>query len=261
MIISIISNKIKYVFLSIIAFSFLISCTPQKKMIYLQGTKSTDSVNNIYSNTFVYKIKPRDILYIKIYSLDEKISNLFNIEEKSMNYGLDYGAYLNNYSVNDSGFIDLPIIKKLKVEGLTIEESKDTIQKNLEKYIKDVTVVVKLISFRISMLGEVRKPGTYTIYNTRLNILEALSLAGDLTEYGNRKNIMIIRQNEGNKIYKIDLTNVSLLYSDKFNLLPNDIIYVESLKTKMYGWATFPFATVFSAITTVILIISYIKVK
>ena len=137
---------------------------------------------------------------------------------------------------------------------LTTFEVKNIITDRLKEYYKEVTAIVKLISFRVTVLGEVRQPGIKQIYNEKLTVLEAIALAGDLTEFGNRETVKIIRiVNDKPSIYLMDLTKKELLNNDLYYLLPNDVIYIEPLPTKQFGFAnvssTFQF--VFSALTAV----------
>ena len=236
----------------------LFSCTPQKRLRYLQdknNSKDTIAQNRVLT---AYKIRPKDNLYIRIISIDEKSYSFFN-GESSANVVYEQSAYLNGYDVNDSGYVTIPVIGKVQVGGLTVYQIKDTIQKSVDQYLKGATIIVKLTNFKITVLGEVNRPGTFKTYDNSINVLEAIGLAGDLSVYGNRQKIMIIRQNENNKVYFVDITDRKIIYSNGFYLLPNDIIYVDALKAKAYGFNAFPFATLFSSITTLILLYKFLN--
>jgi polysaccharide export outer membrane protein len=243
---------------SIIIIIGLFSCTPQKRLRYLQDKNS--SKDSIVQNRVInaYKVRPKDNLYIRVLSVDEKTYGFFN-GESSTAIAYDQTAYLTSYDINDSGYITIPVIGKVQVSGLTVYQIKDTLQKSVDQYLKDATVIVKLTNFKITVLGEVNHPGTFRVYDNSINVLEAIGLAGDLNTYGNRQKIMIIRQNENNKVYFIDITDRKIIYSSGFYLLPNDIIYVDALKAKAYGFNVFPFATLLSGITTLILLFNYLK--
>jgi polysaccharide biosynthesis/export protein len=243
----------------IVIFIGLCSCTPQKRLRYLQDkNNSKDSIaqNRVLN---VYKVRPKDNLYIKIISMDEKAYSFFNGESGTSNLG-ENAAFLNSYDVNDSGFVFIPVIGKIHVSGLSVNQIKDTIQRSIDQYLKGATIIVKLTNFKITVLGEVNHPGTFKAYDNSLNLLEAIGLAGDLTIYGNRQKIMIIRQDENNKVYFVDITDRKIIYSKEFYLLPNDIIYVDALKAKAYGFNVFPFATIVASITTLILLFNYFKI-
>jgi polysaccharide export outer membrane protein len=171
----------------------------------------------------------------------------------------DLSAYLNSFDVDDSGFVNLPLMGKILVKDLGISECQKAIQEKVNLYLKNALVIVKLLNFNITVLGEVTKPGTYKVYNNQVTILEALGLAGDLTMYGNRKQILLIRQNNPENTITIDLTDKKLLNSDYFYLQPNDVLYIKPNRSKLFGTNPFPFATVLSSITTLILVLNYLS--
>lgn len=239
------------------------SCVPQKKIKYFQqeadAITKTEFVNPRKIN---YTIQPGDNLYIKISSINERANSIFNVGSQiSQQYmNSEIGVYLNSYTVDNNGFIDFPLIGKLLIKNLTIEETINKVQKKLSEYIKESIVIVKLVNFNITMLGEIRRPGEYKIYQDEINIFEALALAGDLSDFADRKNIVLVRQTKtGSEIHRLDLTNSNILESDYFYLVPNDIIYVEPLKGKQFTFANFPYAVIFSAISTTLLLINFFK--
>ena len=251
---------IKISHISIISFIVLafVSCTAPKNYIYLQDKGNTKDSTNKTSNSSVYKIKPKDILYIKTISVDQSTTTSLNSNEQANSITSEIGAYMSSYDVSDSGFVNLPMLGKINVNGLSVDEAQKAIQQKVNFYLKNALVVVKLLSFNITVLGEVMKPGTFPIYKTKINILEAMALAGDLTINGNRTQIKLIKQSEPNNIINIDITNKNLLQSDYYYLSPGDIIYVKPNRSKFFGTNPFPFATVVSSITTLILILNYI---
>ena len=240
------------------------SCIPQKKLRYLQQQEES-KIDTTKANEIdkTYILKPKDELYIKVKSVDPKTYSFFNGENtrySSNNYSSMLGLYLNSYTISDSGYIQMPVAGKINVAGLNLESARFKIEDVMKKYLNDVSVIVKLSAFRITMIGEVRRPGRYAPYVSQLNILEALALAGDMTAYGNRTRIMIIREENGKEnIHFINLQDVNLLQTQEFNLLPNDIVYVESLNAKTWGFERFPYALILSTITTFILIMTYIR--
>jgi polysaccharide export outer membrane protein len=237
----------------------LVSCTPQKNIVYLQDKGDKTNSENVKKNTFEYIIKPKDQLYIKTVPLNEPSATLLYSNDQSNAASSEMSAYLNGYNVSDSGFVDLPLIGKVFVDGLTITECQKIIQEKVNIYLKNTLVIVKLLNYNITVLGEVNNPGTFHVYKNQINILEVLGLAGDLTIFGNRKQIVLVRQNEGNKMIDIDITDKKLLYSDYFYLQPNDILYIKPTRSKIFGTNPFPFATVLSSITTLILLINYLS--
>jgi polysaccharide export outer membrane protein len=151
-------------------------------------------------------------------------------------------------------------VGKVQVKDLTVAEVKDLLQSKVTEYVTETMVVVKLVNFNITVLGEVNRPGELKIYQDEINIFEALSMAGDLTDYANRNKIALIRQTPtGSKVIYIDLTKANIIASEFYYLMPNDILYASPLGIKQWGFATFPYAIVFGAISTALLLINYFK--
>ncbi len=260
-------NRFTTSYFSFIAFIVLIatlsSCVSQKKTIYLKNKSSLSSGNTTYENDLsVYKIEPGDFLYINVTSLNPTNMTSLDANEKA-EYQLqsEMGIYLKSYQVNDSGYINFPVIGKIKVLGLSIDQTREKLQHIIDDYYQLASVSVKLVNFKISVLGEVNRPGTYTVYQDRLNIFQAISLVGDLTNYGNRRNVNIIRKTStgGTEILKVNLLNDSLLELPGFYLQPEDIVYVEPMKSKSFAFTAFPYAIVLSTITTTLLILNFFK--
>jgi polysaccharide export outer membrane protein len=197
--------------------------------------------DSVYAKKIIpYKLQVTDNLYIKVTSpLSKSTQDLFNTESSATSstmYGNQGGSlYIIGYLVNHEGFISLPVLGKIHVAGLTVEEVKNKIQSEITKMSSDAQVEVKLLSFKVSLLGEVRSPGLYTIFNDRATLLEALAMSGDITYNGNRKKILILRSfSTGTQTIEVDLTKRSLLESEKYFLQPNDIVYVEPYRTTAF---------------------------
>lgn len=240
----------------------LSSCTSNKRLTYLRESSNNEEFKTS-ANNFIYKIQPKDILYIQINSLNKEVSELFNVNGFSnvASYN-DQFLYLHSFSVNDSGFVSLPILGQIKVIDLTIDEAHIEIQNKINEYLKDATVIVKLISYRISILGEVKAPGHYILYQNNINIFEALSKAGDITDYGNKKNVLLLRPyNNTYKSIRLDLTDKNVLSSEYISLLPNDIIYVEPAKLKAFRLNSPNISIILSSISTLILVLSFVITK
>ncbi len=252
---------IRILFGLVIAASVLSSCVPQKKMMYLQMAEQNE-VKPSFENerALTYRIQPGDNLYIKVVSLDEKTSMMFNVSGSGnyQQFTNDAAVYLNSYTVSEQGTIEFPLAGQIYVQNLNVEQIKERIQEILDEYLKETVLIVKLVNFNLTVLGEVRRPGQYKVYQSEINVFEALSMAGDLTEFAKRDDIKIIRQTKtGSEIIMIDMEKADILSSDYYYLKPNDIIYVEPLKIKQYGFATFPYALVFSSISTALLLINF----
>jgi len=257
-----INNKFK----TIILLSFIIglaSCTPQKKLIYLQ--QKAKSENETYVNKSIdYRLKANDILYIKINSINTESFDFFNggnAVSNTYQFQSEMGIYLNSYTVSDSGFVNFPIAGNIYVKDMTITEAQKAVQAAINKYLKEATAVVKLANYRVSIIGDVMRPGVYYFYQDKVNIMEAIAKAGDLTVYGNRYRVMLIRKTEsGDKVKMIDLTDRNLLNSEEYYILPNDIIYIEPNKaSKSLGFGTFPWSVVLSSVSTIVTIYALLR--
>ena len=257
-------NNIKYInYLSLLflLLAGLSSCTQRKHLVYF-NKPHVDSTLYI-SKAPIYKIQNQDVLYVKVFSLALQENDLFNLvpsQSQGTSLQSDVSLYINGYAVNDSGCISLPIMGQVNVGGKTVDQAQMEILSRLKQYFKDATVIVKLLSFKVSVLGEVARPGVYRNYNTQLTVLEALSMSGDINQYGSRRNVLVIRSTpQGNQTYRINLTDPSILSSQGFYLQPNDVVYVEPIPTKTLQ-VNLPTYTVFlSTISTMFLLLNYLS--
>jgi polysaccharide biosynthesis/export protein len=241
-----------------------VSCTQYKNIVYLQDDKEGADTTFYAYDVPSYKIQQRDILYIKIISMNKEVTEVVNtVPSYGANiYNNEASFYIYGHNVSDSGFVEIPIIGKVNVVGLTLEEAKIAIIAQTKKILKEATVIVKLISFKYSVLGEVIRPGLYTNFNNQLTVLEAISQAGDISTFGNRKKVMVIRPDvTGTRTFRLDLTQKDILTSDGFFLLPNDIVYVEPVKSRNFRNNIPTISLVLGAITTFVLVLSYVSPK
>jgi polysaccharide biosynthesis/export protein len=238
------------------------SCYYNKRLVYFQDNSFSASPKLMENAKSTYRLQSNDILSIKVKSsTDAQVSDLFNITTTAQApmFTSPGNLFLEGYSIDESGQITLPIIGTLTVKGLSIEEVQSLIQQNANKYLKNATVIVKLISFKVTVLGEVNNPGYHYVYNNQITVLEALGLAGDLNAVGSRKNVKLIRQvPKGSEVVLLDLTDPGLLKSKYFYLMPNDAIYVEPLKARSSRLNLEHLTLLFSAATTAILILNYL---
>ncbi len=214
----------------IIIFSILISCTPTKKLKY---TINTEGSKNEYKNNRSEKtIQPYDYLYIKLYSLDETTSNIFNART-------DYGysdEQLQSYEVNDQGYIYFPFIGKILVKDLTIEEAQNKLETELNKYLTNISLRVRFVGNKITVVGEVNHPGNQTFYDEKITVFQALGLAGDIAAWGDKTKVTLIREKDDViKYHYLDLTDKNIVESDYYYLLPNDILIVDPVRSKYRG--------------------------
>ena len=255
----------RLILLCILPAALMISCVPQKQIRYLQKMQEKDTASfHANKRDKDYRIQIKDNLYIRVFTMDEKASLFFNKQSGSNafnDYANDASIYLNSYSVNSEGNIEFPIVGKVLVKGLTVDQIRVLLQSLIGEYLKEISVVVKSVNFKVTMVGEVVRPGQFTIYKDDLNIFEAISLAGDMTEFANRNKVALIRQEQGgSQVHYLDLTSEQILSSQYYYLQPNDIVYISPLGYKRWGLgSTFPWAIVLSSVTTALLLINYIK--
>ncbi len=236
-------------------------CVVQNKLPYLQGGRySTTTPTTVDNARPVYLLQAGDVLSIKVQSVQPALSDIFNIQGPQTIATGDPGVlYLTGYAVDDTGSIILPTIGQVKVQGLSVEQAQTLVRQKVGAYVRDANVLVKLLSFKVTVLGEVRQPGRYFIYNPQATVLEALGLAGDLTEFGNRQNIKLIRQTpKGSEVVLLDLTDPNILKSPYYYLLPNDALYIEPQKARTDRGNATNLGIVFAGISAIVLLISYL---
>ena len=213
-------------YISIISM-LLVSCSSMNKVVLLDQDLEKDSQITT-TNYSKHKLQEGDVLHVKIIGVQEESFNIFNIENNANNsQTTSANLFLNGFTMDSKGDIEIPVLGKIYLKNLTVEEAKEKIQTRADDFLVNSTVIVKHINFEITILGEVNRPGTYTVYKDNITILEALGLSGDLSDYANRKKIKLIRDN--NIVY-IDLTKKETLYSQNFVLKSDDVIYIEPIK-------------------------------
>lgn len=216
----------------------LTSCIDYKNLVYLKEAGSS-SLNKY--PTMQYKLRTYDNLYIKLTSLEESTMTDFNQGAGNNMQGGGGNApaamlYLTGYMVDEQGFIALPILGKLKVAGMSVNQVKEMIDGKLKDYVKDPSVTVKLVNYRVTVLGEVARPGVQYVFEEKWTLLQALSNAGNPTDFADLKRIKFVREEEGQiKTIYLDLTRPELISSEYFFLQPHDMIYIEPVKAKTFA--------------------------
>ena len=238
------------------------SCVTQRDVEYMQD--KSDSIK-AYKEAFVgeYQLKPNDDLFIQISSLDDPSAGLFGSSGGTQPFYsgsiLPYGASLVSYTVDKEGYVQLPVIGRIFVMGQTTSQVSELLKNSLTNILSQPVVSVKLVNRYVSVLGEVRIPGHYVYSQDKLTIYDAIGLAGDITDFGNRKEVILVRNENGENIrISVDLTQTDILTSDYYLVRPNDFIYVRPLEKKFWNMRQFPYAVVLSTITTAVLFYSVI---
>lgn len=202
-------------------------CVSTRKVAYLQdiGGESGAAVRPIdYETT----IDPDDNLYITVSSLDPDAVSIFNHAQVADIPRNAETLSISGYLVDGGGYINYPVLGRVKVGGMTKNEAAEYLRQRISEYVKNPTVIIRFLNFKVTVLGEVNRPGNYSIQNERLTLLEAIGLAGDLTIYGKRSNVLVIREEEGARAFAyIDLTSSGFMDSEFYYLRQNDIIYVQ----------------------------------
>jgi len=248
-------NTLKIFFaVALIIFSFSCS-TPLKNLGYLHKVQP-DLLYQDGPAPQEYRVQPNDNLYIRIIGEDELMTAFLNITSTGNN-SMMYGSGTNalefiTYIVSESGTISMPQFGEVPVAGLTIREIEKKLTPEVNKLVSNTSVIVRVVNRMVTVLGEVKGPGTYPMLKYRQTIFETLGMAGDLTDFGNRKNIKLIREtDQGKFIAQLDLTDPSIINSTYYYVLPSDVIYIEP-RDKLYGTKTLPFTGPLPAILSLI---------
>ena len=220
--------------LLLLSVSCLIGCASRKNVVQFQDAESLPEINidSIYHHP---EIQVNDILKIDLTALEPESLMPFQFEKTEASVSRQGDLLkLEGFLVNKNGEINFPSIGLIKVSGLDTQQLQNLLEKRLSRYIKDPTVRVRLVNFKFSVMGEVQAPGTYTLAEETITIPQALAMAGDLTIYGKRKNVLLIRrENDVMASKRIDLTKTDWINSSYYFLRPNDLIYVEPNNPKI----------------------------
>jgi len=241
------------------------SCIPQTKMKYLQNKEGETPKTEFQTLQPGYILKPGDYLNVRVLSLDQKSNELFSSVVATGGANMytnstEQELYLKSFMVNDSGYINFPLLGYVYAKGLSVAAVEKSLTLSMDSLIKGTSVVVKLVLYNISILGEVNSPGQITIYNSRVNIFQAFALANDLTGFADRSKVQIVRT-DGTKtnIIVLNVLDKDIISSPYYYLQPNDVIYVEPMKSKSFAFETFPYGLVYSTIGLALVILTFFK--
>jgi polysaccharide export outer membrane protein len=242
------------------------SCTSQKKIAYLNNLPEPGGEESFNMDIPDYKIQPRDVLYITVKAMapDGSIRDFLTGGNTGINLSQgESGGALYGFNVDPDGNLSIPGIGKIKASGLTLEEIRESVQELAVRVFKNATVECKLLSFKFTVIGEVRSPGMYINYNNYLTVLEAIGRAGGVGDYGNKSRILVIRPiDKGTKTYRLNINDKKILTSEAYFLLPNDVVIVEPVKQKIFNinlpTISFIISTFTAALTLTLLTINYL---
>lgn len=212
------------------------SCATRQEVAYFQDEPISATIESQNAD-FELKFKTDDLLTIVVSAQDPVVAQPFNLQATSTTTTVldaDGDLKMQTYLIDSHGNIEFPVLGTLKMAGLTRSEANKMLKQKLNEYIVNPIVNIRLANFTVTVLGEVLRPGTYTIQDERISLSEALGLAGDLTIYGRRDNVLLIREVDGQKKYhKFDLTSINTVNSANYYLTQNDVIYVEPNNAKV----------------------------
>jgi len=242
----------------------LSSCVSHGELLNFTEGEDFSALPKEITNVPTLKIQHDDLLSIKITALDMEAALPFNIDPPTGNQNLNAagGRPLIGYLVDSEGYIDVPVLGKIFVAGLTFQELKEQLLQQLATYLKDPVVVVRFLNFRVTVLGEVSNPSTFLLANERVTLLDALGQAGDITPYGNRTNILVIREQNGERNFgRLNIQDREIFQSPYFYLQQNDVVYVEPLEEKTstvrdQTQRILPWLSVITSLTTLVITLS-----
>lgn len=247
----------KRIILYILPLLFLTSCLSTKRTQYFQGEVTNDKMMKELANA-PYRLQVNDVLSISINAENPKLVSLFGAQEESGNAANRGGLYFNGYTVDRHGNIRIPYIGEVNVLGYTEKEVREKIENELKNFIKNsesIFVKVKLAGIRFVVAGEVGSPGSVNLLQNQVSIVEAITNAGDISTYGDKQNVTIIRKTiDGIERYTVDMTQMNVFNSEHYYIQPNDVIFVPALKQKNWGTG----ATGFQTFTTITSILSFV---
>ncbi len=245
-----------FLYVGIISF-ILSSCAPVGKLKYVADAGAGTVKNDFYNDRSEKTIQPYDYLYIKIFSLDEKTNNLFN--ERSYNIENE----LISYAVDDKGVIILPFIGEINVKDLTINEARIKIEKAFGNYLNNISLIVRFVSNKVTVLGEVNNPGQHSFYDEKVTVFQAIGFASGSSGFGDLSNVTLVREKDNViRYFFIDLTKKNIASSEYYYLLPNDVLIINPIKAKYRSLRDYGLtltATVLTSISAALSIILIVK--
>ncbi len=232
------------------------SCVSRKKIAYFQKNNFENAILN--SKDILLNLKPQDRLTISVSAQEQAAAIPFNLpvvgmSNTNVSNSINMGTNLQTYIVNSEGNIDFPVLGSVHVEGLSVEKLKAMLTESIAEYVKKPIVTIELVNFRVSILGEVVRPGTYRIEDQSITLPKALGLAGDMTIFGKRENVLVIREESDGQVTRnyLDITSPLIIKSPYYYLRQNDIVYIEPNGAQRQG-ANLRNASVYVSIASIL---------
>jgi polysaccharide export outer membrane protein len=242
------------------------SCRSYKDLTYFRDVQGRETIADADRPAPIHRIQEKDNLYVSIISTNVDMNKIYNpssagAPESIINrYEGVAGQFINGYEVDRDGNITLPVIGKIMVLGQTFRESEQTIAKRAKSFLKEVTVKVRLLNYRVTINGEVRNPGVYYNYNYDFTVLDAISMANGVTDFAQLSNILIIRpEANGKEVFEINLNSKSAILSDGYYLQPNDVVIVQPSRGKNQQLNIPQYSLILTSVSVVLLLLNYLK--
>ncbi len=259
------NKRVNLLFIALV--TLLFSCRSSKELIYMTDVTNNETINRLPVHEIEHVVKTGDILYVSIKSINPDVNQVFNPESNmEANTGSGYqkytnpgGAYLYGYEVDADGYIKLPNLGKVKVGGLLQSQLSAAVQKKADEFLNDAIVNVKLLNYKITVMGEVKVPGVYYNYNNTITVLEALAMANGNTDYASIKNVMVIRPfPDGNKTFLLDMSSKDIYQSEAFYLQPNDCVVVRPDRYKNFQLNSQAYSLFFSSLSMLLAVLGFV---
>ena len=252
-------NLLIFLFAGLIALN---SCRFKKDITYLADMKNDSLLKNLPAEASDYLLKSNDNVYVNIQSTNDEVTKLFNVNSTTQGGGSQAftdpsGQAIYGNLIDKTGNITLPVLGKIEIAGLTQAEAQSKVQLKATEYLKEATVKLKMLNFKVTMLGEIKSPGVYYFYDNSLNVLDALGRAGGFTDMAVLNTVLVMRKTSaGTLSYRLNFKTKYLLSQPGYYLQPNDIVYVEPARMKS---AQLNFTTISMILSTVTFLMVILK--
>ncbi|WP_158826198.1 polysaccharide biosynthesis/export family protein [Mucilaginibacter lacusdianchii] len=255
-----------FIFLLAIAVVLFSSCRSHKDLMYLRDVNGRETLSGLPRAQTMYRIKPKDNLYISIVTANPDLNKVYNPPQTGTNTSENNqfegmaGQFINGNEVDAAGNVTLPIIGKVNLEGKTLPEAQQEIETKANTFVKQPTVKVRLLNFKVTVLGEVKNPGVYTNYNYDFTALEAIGMANGNTEFAALNNVLVLRPSpKGSQTYILNFNTKAVLGSEGYYLQPNDVIVIQPAKTKNSQFRISTASLVLGTISSILLLLNFLK--
>lgn len=260
-------NYFKILF-TIFLMAGLASCQSSKQMIIMRNAQPNQIIKQLPLKETEHILKPGDVLYVNITTMNPELNAILNPQQGTnpsysyQSYNSPTTAYLNGYEIDSAGFITIPVLGKVKVGGIPLPQVQAVVQKKADKFIKNPVVNVKMLNFKVTVLGEVNRQGVYYNPGNSLTVLQAIALAGGSTNTSSIRNVVVLRSSTGGeRVYKLNLLSDKAYNSKGFYLQPNDYVIVHPNRNKNLQLNSQAFSLFFSSISILISVLLFAGVK